>query len=112
LSRKATHDVPSGAARIAFQAGRICRRVRQGEASGDATSDNRYRRGIFGAGARGHGAFISATLYMVAQDQMAEADPAFWDFWIGLLLVLIGLFARGGVLGLCERLLLAIRRHQ
>jgi branched-chain amino acid transport system permease protein len=32
----------------------------------------------------------------------------FWDFWIGLLLVLIVLFARGGILGLTDRLRLRI----
>ena len=46
---------------------------------------------------------------MIAQDQLAEASPAFWNFWIGLLLVLIVLFARGGMLGLLDRLLQAWR---
>lgn len=67
---------------------------------------------VLGGAGRLYGAFIGATLYMVAQDQIAEADPIFWDFWIGLLLVLIALFARGGVLGLCDRFLLAARRHR
>lgn len=67
---------------------------------------------VLGGAGRLYGAFIGATLYMVAQDQIAEADPIFWDFWIGLLLVLIALFARGGVLGLCDRFLLATRRHR
>jgi branched-chain amino acid transport system permease protein len=49
---------------------------------------------------------------MIAQDQLAEADPIFWDFWIGLLLVLIVLFARGGVLGLADQLWLALQRRR
>jgi branched-chain amino acid transport system permease protein len=65
---------------------------------------------VLGGAGRLYGAFVGATLYMIAQDQLAEMDPIFWDFWIGLLLVLIVLFARGGILGLADRLLLLIRR--
>src|ERR1700733_10238398 len=67
---------------------------------------------VLGGAGRLYGAFVGATLYMIAQDQLAEMDPIFWDFWIGLLLVLIVLFARGGVLGLADRLLLLIRRRR
>lgn len=59
---------------------------------------------ILGGTGRLYGAFIGAPLYMIAQDQLAESDPTFWLFWIGLLLVLVVLFARGGVLGLLDRL--------
>ena len=58
---------------------------------------------VLGGAGRLYGAFVGAALYMIAQDQLAEADPIFWDFWIGLLLVLIVLFARGGILGLADR---------
>lgn len=67
---------------------------------------------VLGGAGRLYGAFIGAALYMIAQDQIAEADPVFWDFWIGLLLVLVVLFARGGVLGLYDRLLFAVRRRR
>ena len=66
---------------------------------------------VLGGTGRLYGAFIGAAVYMIAQDQLAEADPIFWDFWIGLLLVLIVLFARGGILGLADRLLLSLRRR-
>jgi branched-chain amino acid transport system permease protein len=36
---------------------------------------------------------------------LAKLEPAFWYFWIGLLLVLLVMFARGGVLGLIDRIL-------
>jgi branched-chain amino acid transport system permease protein len=36
---------------------------------------------------------------MLAQDYIAGLNPAYWQFWIGLLLIVIVLFARGGVLG-------------
>jgi len=67
---------------------------------------------VLGGAGRLYGAFIGATLYMVAQDQLAEIDPIFWDFWIGLLLVLIVLFARGGALGVADRALLLVRRRR
>jgi branched-chain amino acid transport system permease protein len=67
---------------------------------------------VLGGAGRLYGAFVGATLYMIAQDQLAEMDPIFWDFWIGLLLVLIVLFARGGILGLADRVLLLIRRRR
>ncbi len=67
---------------------------------------------VLGGAGRLYGAFVGATLYMIAQDQLAEMDPIFWDFWIGLLLVLIVLFARGGILGLADRLLLPMRRRR
>ena len=58
---------------------------------------------ILGGAGRLYGAFIGAAVYMIAQDRLAEAAPEFWNFWIGLLLVLIVLFARGGLLGLMDK---------
>lgn len=59
---------------------------------------------ILGGVGRLYGAFIGAPLYMILQDGFAQQDPVYWYFWIGLLLVLVVVFARGGVLGLGERL--------
>ena len=59
---------------------------------------------VFGGIGRIYGAFIGVVVYMIAQDQLAKSDPVFWNFWIGLILVLAVLFARGGILGLCDRL--------
>jgi branched-chain amino acid transport system permease protein len=64
---------------------------------------------ILGGVGRLYGAFIGAPLYMIAQDQLARDDPAYWLFWIGLLLVAVVMFARGGVLGIVDRLRLACR---
>ncbi len=60
---------------------------------------------VFGGIGRLYGAFVGASLYMIAQDQLAKLDPEFWYFWIGLLLVLLVMFARGGILGLIDLLL-------
>ena len=59
---------------------------------------------VFGGIGRMYGAFIGVTLYMLAQDWLAKDDPVYWNFWIGLILVLTVLFARGGILGLIDRL--------
>jgi len=58
---------------------------------------------IVGGLGRLYGAFIGVPIYMILQDRFAQADPANWYFWIGLFLLLIVLFARGGILGLIER---------
>ncbi|HZS81233.1 MAG TPA: branched-chain amino acid ABC transporter permease [Stellaceae bacterium] len=66
---------------------------------------------VLGGIGRLYGAFIGAPLYMIAQDQLAKQDPVNWLFWIGLLLVLIVFFARGGILGLVDRILMAMGRR-
>lgn len=58
---------------------------------------------VLGGTGRLYGAFIGATVYMIAQDRLSEIAPEFWNFWIGLLLVLTVLFARGGLLGLLDK---------
>ena len=59
---------------------------------------------ILGGVGRLYGAFIGVPVYMILKDQFAEIDPVYWYFWIGLLLVLVVVFARGGALGVAERL--------
>ena len=58
---------------------------------------------IIGGVGRLYGAFIGVPLYMIAQDRFSTVDPVYWYFWIGLSMVLLVVFARGGVLGLFER---------
>jgi branched-chain amino acid transport system permease protein len=59
---------------------------------------------IIGGTGKLYGAFIGVPLYMVAQDRFSSIDPVYWYFWIGLFMVLLVLFARGGVLGVLARL--------
>jgi branched-chain amino acid transport system permease protein len=58
---------------------------------------------IIGGVGRLYGAFIGVPLYMIAQDRFSTIEPVYWYFWIGLLMVVVVVFARGGVLGLFDR---------
>ena len=57
---------------------------------------------IIGGPGRLYGAFAGATVYFVAQDALAKQDPVFWLFWLGLIVIAIVLFVRGGLLGLAD----------
>jgi branched-chain amino acid transport system permease protein len=39
---------------------------------------------------------------MVAHHYLSGLNPIYWQFWLGLLLVVVVLFARGGILGAIE----------
>jgi len=57
-------------------------------------------------GGTGHlyGAFLGALVFMVLEDELAKLSPEFWEFGVGLVLVLVVLFARGGLLGVLQRI--------
>jgi branched-chain amino acid transport system permease protein len=59
---------------------------------------------VLGGTGRLYGAIVGAAVFMLVQDYLSGMNPVYWQFWIGLLLVLIVLFARGGVVGAVERL--------
>ena len=48
------------------------------------------------------GAFVGAALFIIAQDRLSSLDPVYWNFWVGLMLVVVVLVARGGIVGLFE----------
>lgn len=54
---------------------------------------------VLGGTGRLYGGLVGALVFMLAQDYIAGLNPAYWQFWIGLLLIVIVLFARGGILG-------------
>lgn len=54
---------------------------------------------VLGGTGRLYGAVIGAAVFLVARDYLSGLNPVYWEFWIGVLLVLIVLFARGGILG-------------
>jgi branched-chain amino acid transport system permease protein len=59
---------------------------------------------VLGGAGRIYGAFIGAGLYMLVKDYLARQDPVYWQLWIGVLLVVVVLFGRGGILGLADTL--------
>ena len=54
---------------------------------------------ILGGAGHLYGALLGAAVFMVSQDYLSNLNPVYWQFWLGLLLVLIVLFARGGLIG-------------
>lgn len=62
---------------------------------------------ILGGQGRLYGAFVGGAVYVVLEDELARLSPEFWEFGIGLLLVLVVLFFRGGLLGAVDA---AVRR--
>jgi branched-chain amino acid transport system permease protein len=49
------------------------------------------------------GGMIGAVAYTVARDQLSLINPAYWDFWIGLILVVIVMSGTGGITGILRR---------
>jgi branched-chain amino acid transport system permease protein len=66
---------------------------------------------ILGGVGRLYGAFVGPLVYLVAQDVLAKQFPQYWYLGIGLMLVLVVLFARGGLLGLVDALVARGRRR-
>jgi branched-chain amino acid transport system permease protein len=46
-----------------------------------------------------YGGLIGAAAFMLLQDYLANLNPVYWQFWLGLLLIALVLFARGGLMG-------------
>jgi len=65
---------------------------------------------VLGGVGRIYGAFAGPLVYMIAQDQLAKQFPEYWYFGIGLLLVAVVMFARGGLLGILDLAVSRMRR--
>jgi branched-chain amino acid transport system permease protein len=46
-----------------------------------------------------YGALLGAATFMLLQNYLSNLSAVYWQFWLGLLLVLLVLFARGGLIG-------------
>jgi branched-chain amino acid transport system permease protein len=64
---------------------------------------------ILGGVGRLYGAFVGPLIFLIAQDYLAKQFPEYWYFGIGLLLVIVVLFARGGLLGLSDAVIAKVR---
>ena len=51
-----------------------------------------------------YGAMLGTIVFMVAHHMLADVNPQYWQFWLGLLLVVVVLFAREGIMGGLRRL--------
>lgn len=63
-----------------------------------------------GGAGRLWGALLGALVFAVFKDRLSTLDPAYWYFWLGLLLAVIVLFAPKGLVGLIDRLLSLLHR--
>jgi branched-chain amino acid transport system permease protein len=59
---------------------------------------------VLGGYGRLYGAFIGAIAYVALSHFLSKYFPTAWQLGLGLLLVIIALFARGGILGIGESL--------
>jgi branched-chain amino acid transport system permease protein len=59
---------------------------------------------ILGGYGRLYGAFVGAVAYLVLAHFLARLYPTAWQLGLGLLLVVIALFARNGILGIADTL--------
>ena len=57
---------------------------------------------ILGGVGRLYGAFVGPVVYIVVQDTLAKQYPEYWYLGIGALLIVVVLFARGGILGILD----------
>jgi branched-chain amino acid transport system permease protein len=67
---------------------------------------------VLGGTGRLYGALVGTAIFMIAQDKIAGINPTYWQFWIGLLLVCIVMFAKGGIVGGCANLLERMRERK
>jgi branched-chain amino acid transport system permease protein len=54
---------------------------------------------VLGGAGHMYGAFVGSCAFMVLQSFLADLHPAYWQFWIGCVVMLIAFLARGGMLG-------------
>jgi branched-chain amino acid transport system permease protein len=64
---------------------------------------------VLGGYGRLYGAFVGAVAYMVLSHYLAKIYPTAWQLGLGLMLMIIALFARNGILGLYDSILSRLR---
>jgi len=65
---------------------------------------------VLGGTGRLYGGLVGAAVFMIAHHYLSDLNPVYWQFWLGLLLVVVVMFARGGILGALEVLAHRFRR--
>jgi branched-chain amino acid transport system permease protein len=67
---------------------------------------------ILGGYGRLYGGFVGAVAYMALAHFLSKIFPTAWQLGLGLLLVVIALFARNGILGIGEAVLTRVRQKR
>jgi branched-chain amino acid transport system permease protein len=68
---------------------------------------------ILGGYGRLYGAFVGAVVYMMLEHTLSQAYPTAWQLGIGVVLIVVALYARNGILGIAETLQRRVRaRHR
>jgi len=67
---------------------------------------------VLGGAGNLYGALLGTVVFMTARNLLANVNPQYWQFWLGLLLVLIVLFARDGLMGGLRRIAALWREHR
>jgi branched-chain amino acid transport system permease protein len=57
---------------------------------------------VLGGAGRLYGGLVGTAVFMIAHHFLSDLNPIYWQFWLGLLLVVVVLYARGGILGAIE----------
>jgi branched-chain amino acid transport system permease protein len=66
---------------------------------------------ILGGTGRLYGGLVGAIVFIVAKHVLSDINPQYWHFWLGLSLVLLVMFARGGILGTAAQWLQSRRQR-
>jgi branched-chain amino acid transport system permease protein len=64
---------------------------------------------VLGGIRRVYGAFVGPIVFLVARDYLAKQSPEYWTLGVGLLLIFIVMFARGGILGLLDSIVARLK---
>jgi len=59
---------------------------------------------VLGGAGTLYGALIGAIVFMIARQGLSQVNPEYWEFWLGVLLLAVVLFGRGGIIGGLQRL--------
>jgi branched-chain amino acid transport system permease protein len=59
---------------------------------------------ILGGVGRMYGAFVGPLVFLLAQDYLAKQFPEYWNLGIGLMLLIVVMFAKGGILGVIDKI--------
>jgi branched-chain amino acid transport system permease protein len=54
---------------------------------------------VLGGAGRLYGALVGTAVFMIAHHYLSDLNPVYWQFWLGLLLIVVVLYSRGGILG-------------